>query len=358
MGTAEETRKEGEPVSSERAFSESLKVGQCAFMQVGQDDASQRQRTTIRGWDKGKSILLDKPAGDGQPLPRKGQRCAVRYIHEGVVWGFRCLVTECPSNSKVRHFGVAWPERIYQARIRSEARIEAWISCRATLPNGRQAAGTLCDISGGGCRVELKDRLEKGESFALTFVLPDEVLVEKAGVLIHRRIRTADGGYGYGCEFVDLPSHAADSIRLWSIREQLSQRGRKTECLVVVTRHLEDVHRVEGSLGKHLGLTTVPATMLLDVGYWLHEHHVRGVFVNMRDCHFPAEDIRTLIRTPAHEEDPPVVAYGNGHDMPASQPEAKDGLFFLNDLAECARMSSIFAEKTEKAEDECLAAVL
>ncbi len=351
MGCVQETKKDGELVASELEFAEALRVGQCAFMQVGQAGTRHRQRTVIRGWHDGKSLLLDKPPLDGQSQPRKGERCAVRYVQEGVAWGFRCVVAEYPANSKVRHFGIGWPDCVFRARIRNEERIEAWIPCSAALPNGELVQGTLCDISVGGCRVELKSHLSPGETFGLSFVLPSEVRIKDVGVIVRCKEKSGGAVHCCGCEFLDLPAHAADAIRLWSVREQLAQRRSATGCLVVLTQHPEDANRVESSLGKPLGLATVPTPTLLDVGYWLHQHRVRAVFVNMHDFHVSPTEMRNLVHAAA-KENPLVVVYGNGQAGQEALPEAHDDLIFVKNLDECQTLSGLFGEKDAKTEDK------
>lgn len=114
-----------------------------------------RIKASLAGMVKGRCLILQiagvESSGDLRRLFSYGDALLVRYLHEGVIFGFRTFVSGTVVEPLPLVF-LNWPERIEAHSVRQSRRLDTFIPCSLNLQGERHEA-SIVDISAGGCQV-------------------------------------------------------------------------------------------------------------------------------------------------------------------------------------------------------------
>jgi hypothetical protein len=135
---------------------------------------------------------------------RVGDSIIVRFIHEGVVCGFRTAVTRVSTDPEPLIF-VHYPRRVEQVSVRREPRISCRMPCLVAAADAEPRPGLMLDVSATGCGIigeALPDRPTPvvGAPVTVTIALPERAEANRAVGEI-RRLSHHDGNWVIGVLF-------------------------------------------------------------------------------------------------------------------------------------------------------------
>jgi hypothetical protein len=127
-------------------------------IQLEIDGVASRLQTQLIGIDTDRILIVKTPTmsqiGGINVKLFAGNRVIVRYVFEGVVYGFETAIVEAIS-SPLRLLFLAYPKLVTARTIRSNPRVNT--SLPARLKAGETGAdGTITDISISGCQLEIR----------------------------------------------------------------------------------------------------------------------------------------------------------------------------------------------------------
>lgn len=127
-------------------------------IQLEIDGVASRLQTQLIGIDTDRILIVKTPTmsqiGGINVKLFAGNRVIVRYVFEGVVYGFETAIVEAIS-SPLRLLFLAYPKLVTARTIRSNPRVNT--SLPARLKAGETGAdGTVTDISISGCQLEIR----------------------------------------------------------------------------------------------------------------------------------------------------------------------------------------------------------
>lgn len=127
-------------------------------IQLEIDGVASRLQTQLIGIDTDRILIVKTPTmsqiGGINVKLFPGNRVIVRYVFEGVVYGFETAIVEAIS-SPLRLLFLAYPKLVTARTIRSNPRVNT--SLPARLKAGEAGAdGTVTDISISGCQLEIR----------------------------------------------------------------------------------------------------------------------------------------------------------------------------------------------------------
>lgn len=127
-------------------------------IQLEIDGVASRLQTQLIGIDTDRILIVKTPTmsqiGGINVKLFAGNRVIVRYVFEGVVYGFETAIVEAIS-SPLRLLFLAYPKLVTARSIRSNPRVNT--SLPAKLKAGETGAdGTVTDISISGCQLEIR----------------------------------------------------------------------------------------------------------------------------------------------------------------------------------------------------------
>jgi CheY-like chemotaxis protein len=181
-----------------------LQVGRAVVLQAQetrQTEKESRLKAFMRGWRAGQYIMMDCSA-EGH-LPRCFEAdvpCVVRFMAEGLACGFETRLVDFGTAVYYGFIRVEWPGEVRHLPLRRHERIHVRVPCTITPPDSAPVSGTVCDLSVGGCRVEVEQLLPRDACCSLSFVLPDGTRIEDLKVTVKGLFRMK-GGWAAGCEF-------------------------------------------------------------------------------------------------------------------------------------------------------------
>jgi len=150
-------------------------------IQLEIDGVASRLQTQLIGIDTDRILIVKTPTmsqiGGINVKLFAGNRVIVRYVFEGVVYGFETAIVEAIT-SPLRLLFLAYPKLVTARTIRSNPRVNT--SLPARLKAGETGAdGTITDISISGCQLEIRrqhlpeaGRLAVDADVELTLQLP------------------------------------------------------------------------------------------------------------------------------------------------------------------------------------------
>lgn len=102
----------------------------------------------------------------------------LRFVHEGVVYGFRTAISRLVTDPEPLVF-VRYPRFVEQVSMRRELRLSCRMPCLVTADGGSAQPGLMLDVSAAGCRVVVRhDHNEaappEGLPVTVTLALPDQ----------------------------------------------------------------------------------------------------------------------------------------------------------------------------------------
>ncbi len=172
-----------------------------------------RINTRVIGVDPGQYVIAALPPYDqiepGCDPRVVGMRLIVRYIHEGVAYGFESVVTGYLV-SPARLLFLSYPHHVANHELRSHPRIECILPADLALCS-QLLEGVVTNLSRDGCAMMLENltdenlRLAAGESARVNLQLPgEERFIPIEGKI--RSIRPEERGMLFGIQFMLSPA--------------------------------------------------------------------------------------------------------------------------------------------------------
>jgi len=295
-----------------------LEVGTTAFLEIGpKSGCPQRYKTTIRGWEQGLFLLVDRPFINAGVLLRRGQPSALRFIREGVVWGFYTTISDPSPDRAEQMVLLAWPKEARHVHLRRYDRIRVLIPCSFHLLDGNMHPGIVQDMSYGGCCLETDTRLWEGMGIWLNFMLPDGMAMEELPLCVRNHHAENNGKILYGCAFTDEKEAEHSGIGLFINRKITMERGQagvKAQCLLLSEAE-EDLHHLrETADTSSLDIRRVNG--LVDLFYQIRVQIPIAIFINSAQRNISALNICRILRSTSGLDAIKLIVYGNqtGHD--------------------------------------------
>ncbi len=172
-----------------------------------------RAKTIIRGWRKPTHIMVDRPksqTGGYAPL-QEGQKCVMRYLHEGQACAFDSMVLDWDSRRYNPYLRIAWPKSVNHVPFRKHERIKLQLPCEVLWPDGAATTESIRDMSSGGCGVFANKTIENGGVLRMSFQLPDGSNIQQMRAIV-RNSRDTGSGFLLGLEFINGQEQAENDI--------------------------------------------------------------------------------------------------------------------------------------------------
>ncbi len=323
---------------------ECLDVGTIAFLELNpKSGCPMRQKTVIRGWEPESFLLVDKPNAN----IRRSQPCALRFMQDGVVWGFYTLISDPSPDRSDRMIALAWPKEVQHVHLRRHERLKVVIPCTVKLLDGSVIQASVQDMSYGGCCILSDARLWEGMKIWLNFTLPDGVAVEELPLLVKNR-RSANGEECFlGCAFVDEKEAERSGIGMFVNRMLTFERGQAAAkaLWLILSEAEEDIDLLRAAAG---GLSTGIRLVngVVDLFHQIRLQIPLVVFINAAQKNMRALDICQILRNTPGLEAVKLVVYG-GH--PAAQMNEKMAAAgvcaCLKDLSNPAALGPFFSDQ-------------
>ena len=182
------------------------------------DDSDLRYQTSIVGNKPGKFILIDNPLVNGLPLFKVGDKVVIRYLAEGIVFGFESGIISVINTPCTLAF-LDIPSSIEEKSLRRSSRINTFLFGKITF-SGTDILGAeklktkevmILNLSSEGCMISVSEDFSQGEKVQLNFDLPNGKKVQISNCVV-RRIEKSKKDFFYGVEFVNLDLDSKTSI--------------------------------------------------------------------------------------------------------------------------------------------------
>jgi c-di-GMP-binding flagellar brake protein YcgR len=178
---------------------------------------SESYKGTLVGMDRGHYLICSIPQIRGIWVKvHKENQVVVRYLHRGVVYGFKCSVISVIGDP-VPLMLVSYPEEIETVTLRKNDRTTCLIPATVQV-DGRSFKGAILDLSLGGCSFVCttspeseSSKVEKGVDAVMTVQIPgsqSERTVE-LGIV---NVRRDDHRITFGSQFKNLDTDAHNAI--------------------------------------------------------------------------------------------------------------------------------------------------
>jgi hypothetical protein len=158
----------------------------------------------------------------------------VQFLNEGVVCGFSSEFLDSGA-TRPPLFRISWPAVVETLCLRRHDRLEIDLPCVAVLPCGTRLECRIVDISAGGCRLLLPERVMAHTDVVLDFDLGMEHRFEGVQALV--RCSTQEGtDFPAGVQFVemdDATQHAIDFFVAAERSNMRTERGTATQVLLL-----------------------------------------------------------------------------------------------------------------------------
>jgi hypothetical protein len=310
-----------------------LRVGEDVFLEVRPGmPGTPRLRTVLRGWHSKSFLLFDMPvSGSGPPL-RHGQECAVRFVRDGEVMGFRAIVLKNAPRGEERFLQIKWPTGVQRVCVRRNERVAIELSCMIRMPDRSILKGAITDLSAGGCAIRTHAYLRQEEVFEISFCLPDGGKVKGLSARVCKESAHSGRGFLFGCVFLSNETEDRFDISFAVARLLARQRqDRPTHPMVLLlSEDQHDVERAQAALNP-AGCEVLSATDLLDAGFKLHSYPCKALLVDGAYEALPVGVMCASIRKTGRYRDLPILVYGA---KPGEASEKIDGVFHLESLGD------------------------
>ncbi len=241
-------------VESDQAIDEYLYVGMPAIYYPDVDrDNQPRYRTSIRGWRTGSQILIDRPTMDNGRLLAMNviKKCALKFIRGGEACAATCHVIEWDTRSQFPVARLSWPQDFHRVGFRRHERVSLQAACTIRGSNGQEYAGTMMNLSEGGCRVVLNERPE-GRKFEIDCNIPHGPLLRRVEVELKHLAEVSERvsiGFMFEAMEIDLQSALADCVGLLRGLQSAGERVDNSKpCVVVLDGDGERVRQLRDAL--------------------------------------------------------------------------------------------------------------
>lgn len=186
-------------ITSNEPLEISIPIGEPAQIQI--EDI--KYSTFIRGVAPPRYIFLDMPKRHGRLVSLAKQRpVLVRYINQGIMFGFRSTVNSEYINP-FHILVVDYPKQMEKRNLRRSERIKTFFPISVRLSeNSEPAEGAMLDLSREGALISVEgDSLpEQGEIIHVSLKLPNRTSVNELACVV-RNIRQPSSMSLLGVEF-------------------------------------------------------------------------------------------------------------------------------------------------------------
>ncbi len=192
--------------SGARDLEMKIAVGEVAQAQI----EGRKYNTCFRGIAPSRWIFLDIPKHNGKRISlAKQQPLSIRYVHGGIVYGFRTKVN-ATYVSPYSILTVEFPRKIESFNLRRSERIKTFVPIRIRAPgSGEFFDAAMRNLSGEGALVSLNQGLtpEVGAMVLVSIELPAGVKAEDLPCVV-KNVKKESGVCLVGVEF-DMEKHTA-----------------------------------------------------------------------------------------------------------------------------------------------------
>lgn len=295
---------------SKEVLSGSLEVGRPVLAAVGGCEKRDGRRfpSAIRGWSAQEYLLLDRPEDF---VARPSDRCVVQFLSDGVVCGFSAEFLDSGA-TRPPLFRIAWPAVVETLSLRKHDRVEVDLPCTAVLPCGTRMECRMVDISAGGCRLVLPERLMAHTEVLLDFDLGTDQAF--SGVRAVVRCSSQEGtGFPAGVQFEELDGARQHAIDFFVAAERSGMRMAGEQGSAVLLLHAGGA-RME-SMGEAIrgtGIRVVEEENLAHFFQRLGSGRFRAALIPAAHPHFSGSQLVRIVRDAAPADQLHVAVYGGG----------------------------------------------
>lgn len=330
---------------------ENLEVGAVTFLELNpKSGCPSRYKTVIRGWEESEFLLLDKPGLNTGLMLRHGQPCALRFIRDGVVWGFYSTISDPSPDRADRMIRLAWPKEIQHIHLRRHERVRVSIPCSFSMKDGNVFEAAIQDLSSGGCRILSKASLWEGMKIWLTFMLPDGDQVEELPVEVKNHHAMKGDGASFGCAFADGKDVERLRIAMFVNRVITIERGNVTANapVILLLGTEEDVHILKIAMGD-TPFELYRPNGIVDLFHQVRMHFPGAVLIGAVQQDMSAVDICHVLRNTKGLESVQVVIFGGKQEQLCAKALDAGASYYLKDLSDSSLLKEIVSNTTATA---------
>lgn len=301
--TTAQVRPSGEVLSG------SLEVGRPVLAAVGvHQKGTRRFPSAIRGWSREEYLLLDRPEDF---VARPSDQCVVQFLSDGVVCGF-CSDLLDSGATRPPLFRIAWPDAVETLCLRKHDRIRVDLPCSATLPCGTQITCKMVDLSAGGCRLVLPERLMAHTEVQLDFNLGMDQAFEKVRAVV--RCSAQEGTvFPAGLQFEELDAEKQHALGLFVAAERSGMRTAAGASPGVLLLHAGGKRLTSlGEAIRKTGVRVVAEENLAHFFQRLASGRFRAALVPATHPHLSGSQLVHIVRDAAPADQLQLAVYGGG----------------------------------------------
>ena len=131
-----------------------IELGCPLFIEIG--DQRNKLSSRVVGVEHRDYLIIRTPSGAGGVPLKPGKIFIVKYVHQGIVYGFKTHVLAAITHPANLLF-IGYPKKVDEQGLRSENRYKCSLKC-VVKTTKYAGPGTLVDISMNGCCCSIKAR--------------------------------------------------------------------------------------------------------------------------------------------------------------------------------------------------------
>lgn len=170
--------------------------------------------TYVLGWEKGVFLLTRAIWGRSkEPQLKSRDICKVRFLREGVAYGFETVVLSVQFVPSPIMF-LRYPEQVERVELRRAPRCRISVPVRLTDVSGTENAGAVMDdLSEGGCLLRVPIEADREFPVDVTYRV-SFVIVEKPFSIASevRKLEKRGADWSIGLSFTDLSEQDKDAL--------------------------------------------------------------------------------------------------------------------------------------------------
>lgn len=312
--------------------------------------ATSRHRATLLGWDEGRVLLFEPNAGEDSTCFREGDRCQVRFVQDGQIWGFYSHLKSNVQDSVSFMIEVEWPESVSKVRLRRHERVDIALPCRLFLEDGSQISARLQDLSAGGCRLQTALHLNTGNVLKISFDMPDAAKVDCIPIEVQNRKELEGGESEFGCSFLDMEESALCGIGAYVARVIAKRRGQEHRhpCVLLLTNEAGDAIPLRNALKEFPMCDVMVSTGFFDAGYRLMHYAPLALLIHGAFQDPSAREIDAMLHEVPSLKAMPVIVY----NAPATEVETHGKTVFTDDLHQAAEYLRAILTQRQAVDDQ------